>query len=201
MALEPLATPEQLAARLGVTLPDDDPALAQYEELLIDASAEMRSIIGQPLSKMTSTTELWPDRPGRYELPAWPVHEVSAVVVDGQPVGWYRTGPRTLCVPRQCGPVTVTFTHGWDPIPDDIVKWTCVLAASSLAAAESTESLGLTAGVSQRSEKIDDYQVSFQTPEAGGGDSAAGLTLPQRIIDRLRAAYGGGGVHWLEVQG
>lgn len=201
MALEPLATPKQLADRLGVTLPDDDPELAQFDSHLVDASAEIRSVIGQPITKMTSMAELWPVRPGRYDLPAWPVHDIDAVEVSSAPVAWTKTGPRTISVPDQCGPITVTFTHGWDPIPDDIVKWTCVLAASSLAAAEQTESLGLVAGVSQRSEKIDDYAVSYQSPEAGGGDSAAGMTLPQRITDRLRAAYGGGGIEWLEERG
>lgn len=201
MALEPLATAADLAARLKIAVPDDDLVLAQMETHLVDASGELRSAIGQPITRMTSTAELWPERAGFYDIPAWPIVEIAEVKLEGEAAAWKRVGPNRISVPRACGPVEVTFTHGWEPIPEDIVKWTCVLAASSLAAAEQTESLGLVAGISQRSEKIDDYQLSWQTPEAGGGDSASGMTLPIRIAEKLRAQYGGGSIFWLEVQG
>lgn len=204
MALTPLATAAQLATRLGV------PAytgleLAQVTELLSDASDEIRSICGAPINRLTSTVTFYADRAGRIEIPAFPVVSVGSVEVNGQALASsaYRVRSRALYLPVcKDDEVTLTFTHGWDPIPGELVKWTCVLAAAARAGVTATDSLGLTAGVGQRSESIDDYQISVSGPEASGGDAATGLTLPPRICDRLRAAYGGSGlIDWLEVDG
>jgi hypothetical protein len=205
MALEPLATPAQLAARLGVPA-FTGTELAQATELLGDASDEIRSAIGQPINRLTSTVTLYADRPCRVDLPAVPVVSIGSVLLDGVEMdpSRYRLVHRTLrCLPvRKGDEVTVTFTHGWEEIPGELVKWTCVLAAAAMAGAEATGSLGLTAGIGSKSEAIDDYQVTLQGPEASGGDPASGLALPERIAARLRAAYGGSGlISWLEVDG
>jgi hypothetical protein len=205
MPLTPLATADQLAARLRLA-PYAGAELDQVEALLLDASSEMRSIIGSPVTRLTSTLTLWPDRPGRVELPVVPVISIASVAVSGVELATteWTLRYRTLRLPTSAGKedeVTVTLTHGWDPIPDDIVKWTCVLAAAAKAAADDG-TLGMTAGVVSGSEAIDDYQHSWQGPEASGGDGAAGMTLPPRIADRLRATYGGSGlIDWLEVDG
>lgn len=204
MALEPLATPADLAARLGVTVWTDPLVLAQVEANLADASAEIRAIVGQPITRMTSTVELYADRPCRVDLPAWPVVSIASVVRGGievDPTAYhvrFRTLRFSVCKGEA---VTVTYTHGWEEIPGDLVLWTCVLAASMKSGTEATGALGLTAGVGTKSEAIDDYQVTLSGPESSGGDPATGLTLPESIATRLRNAYGGGGMaYWLEVE-
>lgn len=205
MALDPLASPEDLATRLGVE-PYAAAERDQVEALLGDASDELRSILGQPINRMTSTVTLYASRHGRVDLPAFPVVSIGSVELDGVEVdpGCYRVQDKTLHLPMVCrgDEVVVTFTHGWDEIPGELVKWTCVLGAAMKSGVDATGSLGMIAGVGQSSEAIDDYQHTTQGPEASGGDPTSGLTLPQVIVDRLRAAYGGLGlINWIEVEG
>lgn len=196
MVLAPLTTPERLAAELGVPMWTDPVELAQVNALLASASDEMRAATGgQPLNRMTSTVKLYAEGDGRVRLPAIPVVSVAEVLVDGAAVD-YEVRDQMLYAPvRKDTPVTVTYTHGWDPIPGELVKWTCVLAAASLSGAAETGSLGMTAGINQRSEAIDDYKHSWQSfpnnPEVG-------MTLPSRVADRLKATYGAdAGIGWV----
>ena len=202
--MDPLATAQQLADRLKLP-PFEGEELAQVQLLLDDASDEIRAIVGQAISRTTSTVVLWADKPGRVDLPAWPVVSVDEVKYNGEVLdpASYRVRYRTLLLPVHCtrAEIEVTYTHGWDPIPNEIVKWTCVLAAAMWNAVRDTGALGMSAGMVQRTEAIDDYQLSWQSAEAAGGDSASGLTLAPRIAERLRATYGGGSVAWLEVDG
>lgn len=204
MPFPALATAADLATALKVD-PFTGAELAQVDMLLELASGELRSIVGHPISRMTSTVRLWPDRRGQVELPAIPVVDVAEVKINGATLGssFYKLRWRTLYLPVcRDDVVDITFTHGFDEIPEDLVKWTLVLAQAMRSGVDQTGSLGLTAGVVQRSEAIDDYQVSMQSGEAAGGDGTSGMTLPSRIQEQLRAAYGGGGlIHWLEVDG
>lgn len=204
MPFPALATADDLATVLKVE-PFTGLEKVQVDKLLDLASGELRSIIGHPISRMTSTVTVWADRRGQLELPAAPVVSVDEVIVEGQTLdpSSYKLRWRTLYLPVcRDDVVEVTFTHGFEEIPEDLVKWTLVLAQAMKAGVDQTDSLGLTAGVVQRSEAIDDYQVSMQSGEAAGGDGTSGMTLPQRIQEQLRAAYGGGGlIHWIEVDG
>ena len=60
--------------------------------------------------------------------------------------------------------------------------WCCVLTSQALETVATLGSLG-SAGVS--STRIDDYAVSFTA-------QGAGFTLPQHVVDLLRAKYGAG---------
>lgn len=204
MALDPLATPDDLSNRLGLD-PYTGSEWDQVEALLGDASDELRSVLGQPVSRMTSTVTLFASRHGRVDLPAFPVVSIGSVELDGVVVdpGCYRVRDKTLHLPMVCrnDEVVVTFTHGWDEIPGELVKWTCVLAAAMKAGVDATGSLGMIAGVGQSSEAIDDYQHTTQGPEASGGEPTSGLTLPPAIADRLRASYGGLGlINWIQEE-
>ena len=199
MDLDPFATSDDLAKRLGKTFTVEQ--AAQLDELLADACDELRDIIGQPLTRLTSTVTLYTDQSGMVILPAIPIVGVDTVVVDDVEVE-HSLKDDVLFVPCTVGrrdPVTVTYTHGWDPIPRTLVKWACVMAVAVAEAARRTESLGLVAGVGRRQESIDDYTVIVDSPTSDDTASTA-MSLPDPIIRRLRRAYGGrANAWWVEI--
>lgn len=199
MDLDPFATSDDLAKRLGVTFTVEE--AARVDELLADACDDLRGLIGQPLSRLTSTVTLYTDQLGKVILPAVPVVEVTAVTVDAEDVEWSLKDD-VLTVPTTVGrddPVTVTFTHGWDPIPRELVRWACVMAAAVLQGSKQTGALGVVTGVGRRQESIDDYMVIVDSP-TGDDTAATAMSLPEPIIARLRRSYGGrAGAWWVEV--
>lgn len=144
--MEALANVDQLADRLGRTLTDTDRRRAAA--LLIDASAKIRNYTLQTISRATTTIRLEPRRyaegTGVY-LTEWPIVEITeAVNDDADPVelNWV-AGPFLLCTT----PLTVTYTHGYLPIPDDLVAAVCQIAGRAFGtnpvdAGTTSESLG-----------------------------------------------------------
>lgn len=197
--LDPFATSDDLAKRLGATYTVEQ--AARVDELLADACDELRSMIGQPLTRLTSTVTLYTDQLGKVILPAVPVVSVDEVLVADEAVEWTLKDD-VLSVPRTVGrddPVVVTFTHGWDPVPRELVKFACTMAAAVLEGSRQTGALGMVAGVGRRQEGIDDYTVIVDSPTSSETASTA-MALPQPIIDRLRRAYGGrAGAWWVET--
>lgn len=196
----PLATPSDLCTRLGIDLPaPESEGFGQLEALLQDASSEIEAVIGQPLAKMTSIVTLFPDswsgRNTYIDLPARPVHTVDSVFIgtDELNPGSYSLRNLTLILPwlNPDVSVEVEFTHGYDPLPEELRKWTCILASGALRATETTGALGITAGISQHSETIDDYTQSWANYT---GNKAPGMTLPPDVEARLRSTYGMGGI-------
>lgn len=198
--LEPFATSSDLAVRLGVTYTVEQ--AARVDELLADACDELRTIIGQPLVRLTSTVELYTDQLGMVILPAVPIVSVDTVELDGEPVEDWQLKDDVLLVPCTIGrddPVEVTFTHGWDPVPRELVKFACVMAAAVLEGSRQTGALGPVTGVGRRQESIDDYLVIVDSP-TGAETAATAMSLPQPIVDRLRRSYGGrAGAWWVEA--
>ncbi len=208
MAGTPLASPSDLCIRLGVETPEEGTLTHdQLIALLDDASGEMKAVIGQELTRMVSTVHVFPDgtderRQHGYKqimswvmLPATPVNEIIEVVVEGTVVPARDRFHRyhTLFLPHVTydSEISVTYDHGFDPLPDELVKWTCVLAAATLSAANKTGALGVTAGISQHSMSIDDYTEGWANYS---GYKAPGMSVPPEIGVRLRALYGGGGI-------
>lgn len=179
-----LATLQQLESRMSTALSDRERAV----ELLIDASATVRSYTGQHITQATSTDRLKVKR-GMVRLPQAPVTAVSAVVdTNGNAVlfEWLQ-GNRVQIqsnldtfsfVPWQNGLryVDVTYTHGYATVPGDIVAVVCQIAGRAYgtspdAAAASSESIG-------------SYSYSTGGAAASG---AAGMLAPERaILDRYR---------------
>ena len=206
--LTPLASPSDLCTRLGTEVPTPGtPEYKQIESLLSDASGEIRASIGQQLSRATSTIWLYPDgyeerrRNGRkltmsyVDIPATPVVSIEEVAVDGETLyeGDYFIRHHTMFLPQvyDDSDIKLTYTHGFDPLPDELVKWTCILAAGALNAVESTGALGVTAGISQHTVSIDDYTEGWANYT---GNKAPGMSLPPDVVIRLRASYGAGGI-------
>lgn len=203
-----LATPSDLCTRLGVETPaEGTPEYNQILALLEDASGEMRAVIGQDLTRATSTVQLYLDgtevrrhsgrqlRMGYVALPAVPVVLIQEVQVNGAtiPPSEMLLRHNTLYIPdvHMEDWLEVTYTHGFETLPEELVKWTCVLAASTLSAVEKTGALGTTAGISQHSRTIDDYTEGWANYS---GYKAPGMSVPPEIGVRLRALYGGGGI-------
>lgn len=201
MAGNSLASPSDLCTRLGTEVPETGSAdYRQMQTLLDDASSEVLAVIGQPIAKDTGTVDLFADGfkacRSYVDLPAAPVHSVDSVEVGGHfldPTD-YLVKYRTLWLPRVHADdkIAVTFTYGYDPVPEEVVKWTCVLAAAIRAASSESDSLGITAGVSQHTQSIDDYSETWAN--YGGATDPVGLSLPSSVATRLRATYGTGGI-------
>lgn len=149
----PLASPAD-AARFGYALPE-----GREMEMLARASARIRREAGQQITRTTSTVRLTAWR-GRVTLPSPPVTAVTLVkrvLADDTTetfTGW--RWDRYDKLTGVCGDVDVTYTHGWDPLPDELLELVCSVA-SRLGA--TPDGGGMEAGI--RSESIDDYSVTY----------------------------------------
>lgn len=188
MALPPLATTNDLDAR---TITWDDQDLA--ETYLAVASASVRDAAGVPISRVTSTVNLYGDGGQWLRLPGPPVVSVASAVLDGETLDDWALVEGFLF--RQCGwtvcgplpkPVVVTYTHGLADVPADVVDLVCRMAGAAIKLAEGGE--GGSGLVVDRvvSERLGDYAVTY--------DKASGTTemeLAQATRDRLRSRFGG----------
>lgn len=184
--LTPFATVADLSAALGATPPaDGSVAYLQMLDALSDASDELRDITGQSINYGSSTVKVPASPGGIVRLPAVPALSVESVTVDGAAVDYEQLDSASLLVPAcRSQMVTVSYTHGWYPIPGMLRKWCKVLAAASIAAAK-TGNLGLAGGIA--SVAVDDGRVTWAT---GAGESGTGVAIPDAVAVKLRATYG-----------
>jgi hypothetical protein len=170
MALPALATQVDLEARLGHTV-DADRAAA----LLVDASATVRRYVRQQISRVVDDTVTVRVDRGRVVLPERPAEKPTQIVRADTgwvipPAAWWWTGVGAveLFSPTWVGngptpgfrdsrlhAVTVTYTHGYEEIPQEIVKVVCQMVGRVIDGAFGSPGL--------RQEVIDDY-----TAMAGG---------------------------------
>lgn len=184
-----LADTDDLAAR-GITVPSGlDP-----DTLLASASAAVRDAAGSPITLTTSTVTLQGSDAEYLTVPGGPLRSVAAVTVNGTAVtdytivgqqlwrygGWltrlsYETSfllPRDVYQPST---VTVTYDHGYDDCPADIVDLVCELVAQ-----RATQGYDVDPRVT--GESVDDYRVSY----SDGVDAGA---ISQARRDALRARF------------
>lgn len=186
--MDAFATVQQLFTRLRLPEPSD--TSLDYEsaqEALADATAELVRITGQSLEAGESTVTERVPVGGVVNLPIVPAREIHAVVNadTGHPVTFeFENSKQVLVHAPARSRVRITYTRGYTKIPPELVKYTCVLAAAQLAAADAGN-LGLSGGISGIS--IDDGRVSFATRP---GEQGEGLALPARIESSLRSTYG-----------
>lgn len=146
---ELLAAPEALATRLGVNAAD--PRLL---DALRSATARFRAAVRHPVSRIESDTVIL-DGTGADSLllPAAPVITLERVTVDGDDItddvqcstdGMMRH-PNGF--PDALGAVEVVYTHGYDPIPEEITD--VVLSAAETAYAGAGDVASMTVGGEQ----------------------------------------------------
>lgn len=186
--LPPLATPEEFAtylARENATIEGD------VDHALNVVSTKIREAARNAISELTSTmTVTRPTDDELLRLPG-PVTAVSAVAsaagtvpsydVDVEGI-WTKDGSSWASL----GPLTVTFTHGYDPVPADIIDMACSLALEWLKHQKAGG--GSTAGLSSVS--IDDAREAY-TAEAAG--QVTPVFIPQITKDELARRFGGAG--------
>lgn len=180
MSLDPLASVEDLEGRLGRALSDDEADRAEL--LLADASATVRSYTGQQFTAATNDTARLRSRSGIVILPQRPVTAVGGVEdTDGNTIDftWYDGDRFTLTNVTVCW-VDVTYDHGYDEIPEDIIAVVCQIAGRAMGTP--SDQTGLS------SESIGTYSYSVGAAAAAG---TAGLLNDERtILDRYRRVGG-----------
>lgn len=186
--LEPLI----MAADLSVYGVDDtDDALV--DQLIAVVSSGIREAAGAPISKVTSTVDLY-GKPSEFlALPGGPLREVVEVTDNGKAVTDYKIRDGRLW--RKAGwgdiedDIVVRYTHGWDPVPADVKKLAVNLVAAGINEATSDGGLASRRGLVSSQESIDDY--SRQESYVRGEDEVVDLTeVPDRTRTWLRQRFG-----------
>ena len=190
MALAPLATLADLTARGLVVKPGEETFVTTSLDV---ASAAVREAAGAPISQTTSTVVVEGEPGQRLRLPGPPLISVSSVTIDDQAVtDWLiRTG-RLYRAAGWTGPgdpaeVEVTYTHGLDPVPADIVDLVCRMVAAALVSYRSQDGGQGLATQNITQERIGDYSVSY-----GSDGRISDMDLPEYWRERLEARFGGG---------
>jgi hypothetical protein len=199
VALPPLATVAQLEARLGHPV-DEVRAAALIE----DASAVVRNYTRQMISYVQDDKIALRYSRGRVTLPERPAFQPTQVErADGSgvipPVSWWWSGLNEVEFYNSTlianGPyyrhamrsVIVTYSHGYQDIPADIVAVVCQVVGRVIDSAVSSPGL--------RSEAIDDYKADL-----GGGLSSGTIALvpeEMHVLDRYRTRSGSTGLRYV----
>lgn len=196
MAVLPsLATVADLATLLGRTFTPEQELQAQA--LLDQASAVVRSYVRQDISRATTTDTFTMRRvdpvlhrcAGAVTLPQRPVVDIDTVLIDGtETQDWWQDGndlllrswtwdrPPAAHRPPQ---VTVTYTHGWDPVPAEIQA--IVMQAANRVIVNPS-------GI--RSETVGGESVTYLIPAAGEYLGVLLSRTEQKVLDRYRRTAG-----------
>lgn len=187
-----LATVSDIEVRLGRSFTDAEEIRVPF--LLRDASASVRNYMRQEISQATSTVRLRV-RNNKVRLPQRPVTAVLSVAnVNGGPImfsAW--EGFDTITVssnvldafawePFRYGitAVDVDYTHGWNPVPDDIVGVVCSIVLRALG--REPADAGIT------SESIQGY--SYSLGSAGAAGAFGMLQAEKDVLDTYNRVGG-----------
>jgi hypothetical protein len=195
--LPSLATVDDLATVLGRTFTTAEADQAQA--LLDQASSVVRSYLRLDVTRATTTDTFRVSRAdnSRYDcgglvvLPQRPVDDVTSVEINGTAVeNWWLEGATLLLTTAHWPPrwtsgahgpprATVTYTHGWDPVPGDIAA--IVMQAANRALVNPSQI---------RSESVGSESTTYLIPTTG---EALGVLLSRtekRVLDRYRRTSG-----------
>jgi hypothetical protein len=195
MPLDPLATTDDLAVRLGRELTETE--TAQAEALLAGASQRVRTYTGLDFTLVEDDTAQIKVRNGIGRLPQRPVVAVTSVDdLNSNTVTFTWLGDDLVRLsPLVDSPwlyeawrnpipeVTVTYDHGYEDIPADVIDVVCSMAARSL-------SRGPDSGAIQ-SESIAGYSYTLGATAAAGtvgllNDEKAALDVYRRRGGSIR---------------
>lgn len=143
-AAELLADPQRVADRLGVAV-DDASLLAALRQ----ASATFRAAVRHPVSRVDEdTVTLDGDGSTSVLLPAAPVISVSQLCFHGRDITDFdvSTAGMLRCAeptPDGLGAVQVTYTHGYEPIPEEIAEAVASEAAAAYEAVAGVSSISV----------------------------------------------------------
>ncbi len=184
------ATVADIEAFLQVEI-DTPMQIASAQRALVEASAAIRNYTKQTLERVDDEM-ITLDSPGGYRLflPELPVISIDSVVEDGEmlaAVDDYKLGQHGILhrVDQKWAEgiqnITITYTHGYATIPDDIVA-VCTRAASrgyqtGLKAADTDGVMGVA------SKSLGDFSVSY-TAEGGGvtGEVVMGASSARMLL-------------------
>lgn len=138
------------------------------------ASVRVRRFLGQEITQSTSAAKL--SGSGPWLLPQRPVVSVASVVDADSVAVEYELDGQWLSATAE-GPLTVTYTHGFDPVPDELIELVCAIAT--------------------RLSQLPNAVVSGARTEQAGGEAVtwgveafnAGARLTQAEKDELRKIY------------
>lgn len=184
----PLVVDTDVTSRLGRSLSGSEGL--RLPGLIADASAKVRNFTGQEITQRESTDRIRVTaRDGHIRLPQYPVSAVASVTSvessagipffwDGISLwGWGRYPQSNIEAPfynrsRRHGIVVdVTYTHGYDTVPDDIVGVVCNIVTRAIGAVP--DQSGIT------NESFEGYSYTLGAAAAAGG---LGLLPAEREI-------------------
>lgn len=191
---EPLATSDDVVERLGRALTSEESQ--KVDALILDASSSVIAYTGQTFA-LEETTALLPIRNGSIRLPLRPVTAVDTVEDgNGNSLSFtWISGDSTLSLSSsgylnewelnilpgtRVGKALVTYTHGWYPIPDDVIGVVCQIVGRALGTPSDHS------GITQ--ETIANY--SYSIGAAAGAGPFGLLSDEKRILDRYRVLAG-----------
>lgn len=197
---EPLATLNDVIDRLGRDLTAGE--AARIDALLLDVSASVRKYTGQDFTEATTTLRTRVRR-GVVTLPQRPVTAVTSVDNVATSTAtffrWDGLDRVTFAMSELdawqwepfrigTGPpvVDIEYTHGYDPIPDDIIGVVSSIAMRALGRKPEEGAV--------QQESIAGYSYSIGSAGAAGG---FGMLPDERsVLDRYRRVGG-----WVDVTG
>lgn len=178
----PWATPEELRLRLRLAAIDSE----QAAEVIAAAESVIRGELWQTIDAVAGdAVELVGNGRRVLLLPEMPVTDVVSVTVDGvaltagQGCRWNRYGILTRL--GGCWPldslVSVTYGHGYEPVPD-VVKRVCLqvagrawVHATTAVASESLGDRSITYNKERTGEALTGYEMRILAPYSRGPES------------------------------
>lgn len=165
---------------------------------IAEATAVIQNYTRQTI-ELVEDDELTLDSVGgtRLVLPELPVVEVSAVVEDdatlvaeddyklGQHGVLHRIGARWTAGIQI---VTVTYSHGYATLPEDVVAICTRMAARSYQAGLRAELLAGVPGIASTS--LGDYAVAFGTEQGSGGEGVLGVSAAPVLLRSEKEVLG-----------
>jgi hypothetical protein len=194
-------TQADVEAFLQVTVPAAK--VASVNRAIAEATEAIRNYCHQYIEEVANETITLDCAGGvRLFLPELPVSDVSVVVEDGELLVAgadedYQLGQHGILYrvdqdwESGIQIVEVTYTHGYDPIPDDVVAVCTRAAARAYQAGLKAAEMAAIPGVQAKT--LGDFSVQFGGEAGAAGESVLGasaapmlLRSEQRMLDRYR---------------